>query len=249
MLNKELPIIYQDENYVAISKPAGLLVHRSFLDSSEKRVALQLLRDQIQKTVYPVHRLDRPTSGVLVFALSSQAAQLLSQEFSEKRVQKKYLAIVRGIPPGQVTINYPLKEELDPIADKKARLDKPAQEAITHIETLANIELPFQVDRYPSSRYALVCARPETGRKHQIRRHLRHLGHPIIGDINHGVGKHNRFFAEHFQCKRLLLACTELTFTQPFTQTSLTLKAPLCEDFKQLLKKLQWIHLLESASL
>lgn len=237
-----LEILYQDSDYVAINKPSGLLVHRTDLARFETEFALQILRDQLGQSVYPVHRLDRPTSGVLIFALSSESAKCLAEEFSEKRVKKKYLAVVRGRSPEFCVVNHPLKEELDAIADKKARQDKPAQEAVTDVKTIATVELPFRIDRYPSTRYSLVCAIPHTGRKHQIRRHMKHLNHPIIGDVNHGVGKHNRFFREQFQNQRLLLACTEISFHHPKTKQDVSIRAPLTRDFKEILEKLGWSH-------
>ncbi len=235
-----LEILYQDDDYVAVNKPSGMLVHRTNLARFETEFALQILRDQIQKTVYPVHRLDRPTSGVLIFALSPSAANALATEFSEKRVSKKYLAVVRGKAPESCTVDHPLKEELDPISDKMARLDKPAQEAVTDIERVATVELPYCVDRYPTSRYSLVRAVPRTGRKHQIRRHLKHLNHPIIGDVNHGVGKHNRLFREEFKNQRLLLACTEISFRHPHHNEDVVIRAPLSKDFQLILEKLGW---------
>lgn len=238
----ELMILFQDDDLVAIRKPAGLLVHRTDLVPHESAAAMTILRDQIGQKVYPVHRLDRPTSGVLIFAKNSEAAQLLSEQFFFRKVDKKYLAVVRGTPPKTCVIDYPLKEELDKISDKKVRADKPAQDAITKIRTLATIELPVQVDRYPTSRYSLVEAQPQTGRKHQIRRHLRHLGHPIVGDVNHGVGKHNRFFAERYQTRRLLLTCTEISVDHPRTGQKLRIQSPLCEDFHKLLSELGWVY-------
>lgn len=236
----KLEILYQDDHYVAVNKPSGMLVHRTSLARFETEFAMQILRDQIGQLVYPVHRLDRPTSGVLIFALSTEAATLLSNEFSEKRVEKKYMAVVRGRVRANCTVDHPLKEELDPIADKMARTDKPAQEAVTDFEALATVELPLRVDRYPTSRYSLVRAVPRTGRKHQIRRHLKHLNHPIIGDVNHGVGKHNRLFREHFQNQRLLLACTEVSFVHPVSGAAVVIHAPLSEDYRLVLQKLGW---------
>lgn len=235
-----LPILYQDDDLVVINKPSGLLVHRSAIDRQATEFALQMVRDQLGKRVYPVHRLDRPTSGALVFAFSSAGARQLATEFSEGRVAKTYLAIVRGTPPDEAIIDYALQEELDAKADAWARTDKPSQPAVTVISTLATIEFPVKVDKYPSSRYALVKAQPKTGRKHQIRRHLRHMGHPIIGDVAHGSGKHNRFFRETFQINRLLLACTELSFLHPRAHKMMIVKAPLSEDFQALVERMGW---------
>lgn len=235
-----LPILYQDPDLVVVNKPAGLLVHRTLLDRNETKFALQQVRDQVGARVYPVHRLDRPTSGALVFAMSPENARTLSLAFADQRVEKSYLAVVRGVPPQKTLINYPLKEELDAICDSQANPLKAAQSAISEVERLASVELPIQVDRYPTSRYSLVRVIPKTGRKHQIRRHLRHLGHPIIGDVTHGVGKHNRFFAESYGNRRLLLACTEISFRHPMRDEVVRVKAPLCERFESLLRSLGW---------
>ncbi len=235
-----ISIIFQDQYLIAVNKPAGILVHRTKMNFGETESVVNSLRDQLGAQVFPVHRLDKPTSGTLVFALSSDIARIMQTEFVERRVHKKYLAIVRGYVKEDITIDYPLKEELDRIADKKARQDKPAQEAITKIKVLAQIELPFEVDKYPTSRYSLVLATPITGRKHQIRRHLRHINHPIIGDTTHGAAKHNKFFENEFKIKRLLLACTELSFIHPKTNLQMNIQATLPDDFKNLMIKLNW---------
>ena len=150
---------------MAIHKPSGLLVHRSAIDRHETRFAMQMLRDQIGQHVYPVHRLDKPTSGILLFALNSDVARELSQAFAAQEINKEYLAVVRGYTPLSGTIDYALKEKLDKITDKKSRPDKPPQSAVTHFERLGTIELPFSVDRYPKSRYSLVRAKPENRKK------------------------------------------------------------------------------------
>ncbi len=196
-LSEQLPIIYQDKYLVAINKPSGLLVHRSMIDRHETRFAMQMVRDQIGQRVYPLHRLDKPTSGVLLFALSPEVAKLAGEQFQQHSVSKSYLAIVRGVTDEKGLIDHALREQLDKITDRKAQKDKPAQDAITHYRRLADIELPVCIDRYPTSRYSLLQLTPETGRKHQIRRHLKHISHPIIGDAKHGKGKHNRYFARH----------------------------------------------------
>ena len=220
-----LDIIYQDDCLVAVNKPSGLLVHRSMIDRHETRFALQLVRDQIGQRVYPLHRLDKPTSGVLLFALSPDMAREMGKQFEANQVKKTYLAVVRGFAPDSGVIDHALKEQLDKMTDRKARLDKPPQEAVTEFRCLAQVELPIAIDRYPQSRYSLVEAKPRTGRKHQIRRHMKHIAHPIIGDAKHGKGRHNRYFAEHFDANRLLLACTEMEVQHPITGENLLLKA------------------------
>lgn len=230
-----LEIVYEDEHYVVIDKPAGLLVHRSWIASEAREFALQMLRDQIGQRVYPVHRLDRPTSGLLVFARSAAAAQRLADAFAERRVHKVYHAVVRGYAPAEGEIDYALKEELDKIADAQADQDKPAQPAYTQFRCLAQVELPVAVGkRYATSRYSLVELHPRTGRKHQLRRHLAHIRHPIIGDANHGDNRHNRFFRDELEIRRLLLAATGLAFTQPYSGELIELKLALPRELRWL---------------
>jgi tRNA pseudouridine65 synthase len=235
-----LEIVYQDDYLVAINKPAGLLVHRSNIDRHETRFALQLLRDQLGQHVYPLHRLDKPTSGVLLFALSTDIARDVSSQFSNNLIDKTYLAVLRGWCPSAGKIDHPLKQQLDKMTDRKARRDKPPQSAFTDFKQLATVELPFEVDRYPQSRYSLVEAYPKTGRKHQLRRHFKHISHPIIGDPKHGKSSHNRFFQQQFDCHRLLLSCTQLSFKHPVSQERLIIKAELDENFSRLNKKIGW---------
>ncbi|WOJ96980.1 pseudouridine synthase [Congregibacter brevis] len=238
--------MYRDNDLVVINKPAGLLVHRSNIDRHETRFALQLLRDQIGQHVFPVHRLDKPTSGLLVFALSPRMAKILSGQFEQREVVKEYLAVVRGYAPLEGEINHALKEKHDRISDAQAEVGKPAQAALTHYRRLAQIEWPEAVDRYPQARYSLVQLCPRTGRKHQLRRHMKHIGHPIIGDANHGKGVHNRFFAEKLGCSRLLLACTGLDFDHPVSGAPLRLRAEPGTMFEQLLTKFGWLEALST---
>ncbi len=240
MPDDALEIVYADDHLVAINKPPGLLTHRSAVARQETRFAMQLLRDQLRQRVFPVHRLDKPTSGVLLFALSSHGARLVSEQFARREVQKEYLAVVRGISPAEGVITHPLKEKLDKMTDGKAFRDKPAQDAETHYRRLAQLELAVRVDRYPQTRYSLVHLEPKTGRKHQLRRHMKHLGHPIVGDSTHGKGVHNRFFANHFDCRRLLLACTAITLPHPATGSPLTIRARPGEAFERILREFGW---------
>ncbi len=243
---EQLAIIYQDEHLVAINKPSGLLVHRSPIDRHETRFALQLLRDQIGQRVYPVHRLDKPTSGVLLFGLSSQIARQLSEQFQQRSVEKKYLAVTRGYCPEAGCIDYPLLQKLDKLETKRRDIVRPAQDARTDFRRLGTVEIPIEVDRYPQSRYSLVELRPHTGRRHQLRRHMKHIGHPIIGDAKHGKGVHNRFFKSHFGCGRLLLACTAMVVQHPISEHTLSLQAPLDDEFRQLLQDCEWLELIAS---
>ncbi|MFD1007756.1 MULTISPECIES: tRNA pseudouridine(65) synthase TruC [Oceanisphaera] len=236
-------IIYEDEFLVAINKDAGLLVHRSWLDKGETRFAMQLTRDAVGCHVFPVHRLDRPTSGVLLFAKSAAVARLLTEAFTEHRVSKQYVAVVRGFMPELGTLDYALSFQPDAIADKFADLDKPPQPAITHWQSLAQIELPFAVSKkHSTSRYSLVRLIPETGRKHQLRRHMAHLFHPIVGDTSHGDGRHNRFFREQYNCQRMLLHASRLSLTHPVTGKALQLDAELDADWQHILEEFNWLN-------
>ena len=234
-----LEIVFQDEALVAINKPSGLLVHRSAIDRHETRFALQLLRDQLGQRVFPVHRLDKPTSGLLLFGLNSDAAAALAGQFEQRLVDKHYLAVVRGYCPEQGVIDHPLRDKPDS-APRNRGTARPAREARTRFRRLATVELPYAVDRYPSSRYSLVSLTPLTGRRHQLRRHMKHLGHPIIGDAKHGKGVHNRFFKLRFGCSRLLLACTGLAFDHPVSGERMQLAASPGIDFDHLLDTFGW---------
>lgn len=237
---EECELIYRDDFLVAINKPPGLLVHRSAIDRHETRFALQMVRNQIGQHVYPVHRLDKPTSGVLLFALSSELARIVSQQFAAGTVRKKYLSVVRGYAPPEALIDHALKVQLDRIADRDSRRDKPPQEAVTQLRRLATVEIPIAVDRYPQTRYSLVELTPETGRKHQLRRHMKHIGHPIIGDAKHGKGVHNRFFQNEYGCHRLLLACVGLEIVHPDSAQPLLLRAPVESSFQGVLEAFGW---------
>jgi len=221
-----LEIVYQDESLVAINKPAGLLVHRSRLDVHATEFALQRLRDQIQQPVFPVHRLDRPTSGVLLFALDPKIAAAVAKQFEQRTVEKTYRAIVRGFLPEQGEWDEPLVEKHDP---------QFAREQCW--------EIPYSAGKYPTSRYSLVTIRPLTGRKHQIRRHFNHMAHPIIGDTTYGDRRHNRLFAEQVGYKRLLLAATQLTLIHPVSGSRFTIVAGTGQEFEKAIAKLDQLRL------
>ena len=238
VLGLDLPILYQDEQLIAVHKPNGLLVHRSWIDPHETRFALQLVRDMIGQHVYPVHRLDRPTSGVLLFAKQAESAALVAEQIRLHQVRKHYLAVVRGYAPESGFIDHPLKPKFDKFADANRQEEQAEQDAQTQFQRLATVELPVSVDKYPSTRYSLMHLEPITGRKHQLRRHLKHLHHPIIGDPKYGKSSHNRFFAEHFGCSRLLLAAVRLELTHPMSGATLVINAPLAEDFFALVERL-----------
>lgn len=198
-----LRVLYVDDALVAIDKPAGLLVHASTLDAHEHRNARTLLEAQLATPLWTVHRLDKATSGVLVFARSRDVARTLGAAFEGGMVAKRYLALVRGWPPLEGTIDYPLARDPELPAAGQPRLP-----AVTRYRLLVCHEWPFADGRHASSRYALVEVEPLSGRRHQIRRHFKHLAHPLIGDSTHGKGAHNRAVAQWLGISRLWLhAC------------------------------------------
>lgn len=235
-----LEILYQDEYLVAINKPSGLLVHKSPIDKHETQFALQMVRDQIGQYVYPIHRLDKPTSGVLLFALDAQMAQTMSLLFRASQVHKEYIAVVRGFTEDESLIDYPLKQMLDTKEQKKKGITKEVQEAQTAYKRMATVELPFPVSRYPVARYSLVKLYPKTGRKHQLRRHMKHIFHPIVGDTKHGRGEHNTLFREKYACHRLLLHSNRISFTHPVRKEKLVIDATLDATWKRLFKGFGW---------
>ncbi|MGD2082216.1 MAG: pseudouridine synthase, partial [Chromatiales bacterium] len=219
----------RDDHYVAVDKPPGVLVHRSAL-SRDRIFVLQRLRAQLGKRLYPIHRLDRATSGVLVFGLTPEAAAALAGEFRAGRISKTYLAVVRGHPDAEGVVDRPVRD----------RDDGRQAEARTRYRRLATAELAVAVTRYPTSRYALVEACPETGRRHQLRQHFKHIFHPVIGDTTYGEGRHNRFFRERFGVHCLLLRARGLSFTHPKTGRGVHIRAEPGEDWLLIARGLGW---------
>jgi tRNA pseudouridine65 synthase len=231
-MNNPLTEIYRDDWLLVVHKPAGLLVHRSPIDPHETEFALQYAREMNGgEYVYAVHRLDRPTSGLLVFARDQATASTLGKAFMSGDVRKRYLAMVRGWAPEAGVIDHPLREEDPHGGDAEGAV----REALTRYKRIATTEIPVAIEGYGSSRYSLVELFPETGRRHQLRRHMKHISHPIIGDANHGRGRHNRYFAERFGFGRLMLAATGIAFEHPFTHEPLALSKPPEASFMQVL--------------
>lgn len=198
-------LLHADPACVAVDKPPGLLVHRSALDAHETRNALDLLRAQLGVPLWTVHRLDKATSGVLLFARSAEAARVLGGAFEGGQVHKRYLALVRGWPDAEGEIDHPLAR--DP---ERPSAGQPRVPAVTRWRVLARHEWPFGDGRHASSRYALVEVQPLSGRRHQIRRHFKHLAHPLVGDSTHGKGAHNRAVAAWLGVSRLWLHAWQL---------------------------------------
>jgi len=218
----KLAIIFQDGDLIAINKPNGLLVHRSNLAKDATEFAIQMLRNQVGLKVFPVHRIDRKTSGVLIFAFNVDINAKMQRQFTENNIKKKYLAIVRGFTPDSGTIDYPLIKENGIL-----------QEAITTFRTLAKTELDIPLGEQSTSRYSLVEIIPETGRMHQIRRHFDHIFHPIIGDRPHGCNKQNKLFKEKWNMTTMLLHASEVRFLHPRSNLEILISAPLNEEFKR----------------
>ena len=232
----ELEIVYRDEYLVAINKPSGLLVHKSMIDTHEIYFAMKMLRDQIGAWVYPIHRLDKPTSGVLLFALDSHTAKLMSEQFKAQSIQKTYIAVVRGYIEEEGLIDYALSVKLDKIADKGLKaVQKEAQEAVTAFRRVHTVEIPFAVGKYAQTRYSLVELKPKTGRKHQLRRHMKHLSHHILGDTKYGRGEHNKMVREQYNCHRLMLHASSLECVHPYTKEKLIFKASVDETWMNFL--------------
>ncbi|RDE24702.1 hypothetical protein DV711_03695 [Motiliproteus coralliicola] len=243
-MNEQLDILYLDDDIVVIDKPSGLLVHRSPIDRRERRFALQLLRDQLGQRVYPAHRLDKPTSGLLVFGLHSDAASRLQQQFRDRRISKTYHAVVRGYLDDAGRIDSPLSDKREAIEKGGSDQVRPPQSALTEFRTVDRVELPIPLGRYSSSRYSWVELKPHTGRKHQLRRHMKQSAHHIIGDTRYGDGKHNQLFRDQFDNRRLLLFATQLCFEHPFeTGRWLQLDARVPAELQPLFDALSWSRL------
>jgi tRNA pseudouridine65 synthase len=226
-----LEILYQDEHVVAINKPHGLLVHRSPMAKDATEFALQKLRDQLNQQVYPVHRLDRKTSGVLLFALDPESLKLLSQQFEAGTINKTYLALLRGYTEDTGTIDYAITNDAGKV-----------QEAITHYKTLDKSEIDYPFGKHETSRYSLVEAKPETGRYHQLRKHFAHILHPIIADRAHGCNKQNRFFKATWDMTTMLLHAKSLTFDHPETGDRIKIEATIGSEFLRMMKLMEFDH-------
>jgi len=223
----QLEILYQDNHFVAINKPPGLLVHRTRIANEAVEFALQLLRDQINKHVYPIHRLDRKTSGVLLFALNEDILRRVQLMFANKQIKKTYLAIVRGFTEPEGKIDYTLRKE-------NGRFQK----AITRYQTLDRTEIDLPFGKHNTSRYSLLEIFPETGRHHQIRKHMAHIHHPILADRPHGCNKQNKLFKEKFGLMTMMLHASELQFAHPTSSKPLVIKAPLHYEFDRISREL-----------
>jgi len=236
--NVPVPILFEDDQIVAVAKPSGMFVHRSEADRSATEFVLQNVRDQLGRFAYPVHRLDRPTSGVLLLAKNPEAAALFATMFAERLIRKTYLALVRGHADDVGTINRPLVPSKGR-GDPKSEAQTTPKEAKTDYRTLERFEVPFASGQHATTRCSLVEAHPKTGRYHQIRRHLFAITHPVIGDSDHGDTKLNRMFQQRLGVTRLMLAAVCVEFVHPVTNRHVSIKCPPDESFANVIIRLR----------
>ena len=221
---RPIRILYRDESVVVVDKPCGLLVHPG-PEAPDRDTCLSRLRRQLGHYVYPCHRLDRGTSGALLLAFSPDHARRLFEDFAQRRIDKTYLAVVRG---------YQGHSDL-------RKVDHPVegQPAVSRVRELERFTMPFVVGRYPSARYSLVEVHPETGRTHQIRRHLKHLFHPIVGDKRYGDNLHNRWLEQLLGWRRMALAATRIAFPHPQDGRRIEVECPAALMFEALIERLR----------
>ena len=222
-------ILFEDERLVATWKPNRMLVHRTKLDYYERQNLRRWLADRLDQKVDPIHRLDKPTSGIVLFAKDVDALNHVKTQFLDHTVQKEYIALVRGYTEAQGEVEKPLQKEG---SDE-------AKEAFTAYETLYHVEVPIEVSRYPQSRYSLVNVKPRTGRFHQIRLHFSHLRHPILGDSKHGDRKHNHMFRDQLNLAPLFLHAHSLSFQHP-NGSAMKIHAPVPSHFLEIQRTWDW---------
>ncbi|MDG1331855.1 MAG: pseudouridine synthase [Crocinitomicaceae bacterium] len=224
----KLKVLFEDEYLIAIHKPGGLLVHRTKIAKDADEFALQILRDQIGQKVFPTHRLDRKTSGVLLFAKDEETNRSMQSQFMDQKVSKIYKAIVRGWTIDEGTIDYALTND-----------SGKTQYAITHYKTLKKSEIDLPNGKFSTARFSLLELKPETGRMHQLRKHLAHIFHPIIGDRPHGCNKQNKLFKKHFDMMEMMLHAEKLKFKHPKSGEDTLIQSECEGEFKRMFLELQ----------
>jgi tRNA pseudouridine65 synthase len=234
-------ILYRDAEILILNKPAGVPVHGSRILADQPETLLMMARELVGKVVFVVHRLDRPVSGAMIMTTDRPAQTGLGREFELRRAYKCYLAVVRGWTESSAVISHALQPPRD---DRKP--GSSARDAVTRYERIAQVEIPIPVPPYSSSRYSLLALYPETGRRHQLRRHMKHISHPIIGDTSYGRGEHNQMFRQNFGSGRLLLHSWSLTVQHPVSKERLHVQAPLDAAFSAIIEAFGWTGALES---
>jgi tRNA pseudouridine65 synthase len=238
-ITKPLTILYRDEHFVAVFKPAGLTVHRGRMTLPTEPVLLQSLRDQLNQFVYPIHRLDRPTAGLVLFALNSQAAAKMVDLFTTRQVTKHYQALVRGFAPDSFVVNRPLQQKYGEERDPESTADNPLQDALTEFATLRRYSVPWAVGKYEHTRLSLLEIKPHTGRWHQIRRHLNHEAFPVLGDHRHGDHRYNQELFARTGVYRMLLSSMRLDFRHPYSGELLSIMVGRGSQFDVVLEFLE----------
>jgi tRNA pseudouridine65 synthase len=225
-----IDILYQDDHFVAVNKRSGLVVHPTKL-APDAIAVLPSLRKQMGCYVYPVHRIDRGTSGIVLFGLDSEVASRIGELMRSREVEKTYLALLRGYAEYEGRIDYAIEDT----ARENGR-----QESVTDYWRLSQVEIPYEVGPYQTSRYSLVMAKPLTGRRHQIRKHFAHLSHPVIGDTTYGDGDHNKLFRKAFRVSRLVLMASALEFEHPYTGEPVKVTCPIPKSIRDLFERFGW---------
>jgi tRNA pseudouridine65 synthase len=228
-------ILYQDEDLLVVNKPVGVPVHGSRILEGHPQTLLRQVRQETGSPVHAVHRLDRPVSGAILLTRDRACLAKMSRAFEERRILKNYLAVARGWTEDAGSIDHPL----GPVREDRKE-GSSARPAVTRFSTLARAELPIAVKPYASSRYSLLLLQPETGRRHQLRRHMKHQSHHLVGDTTYGKGEHNRMFRDHFACSRLLLHAWSLEFEHPENARTVRVNAPLDAAFESVIRQLGW---------
>lgn len=225
----ELTVLYEDDHLLIVDKPAGLLVHRTRI-AQDRTTCVELLEAQRGGRFFPGHRIDRGTSGVVVFSRDAETAGRLMEAFAAQAVRKTYRAVVRGWILEADEIDYAVRTSVD----------GPRKDAVSVYRPLGRIELPHPLGEHPTVRYTLVEVAPQTGRWHQIRQHMKHLNHPVIGDTRHGDARHNRLWRAEYGVHRMLLHAERIVLPHPVTGAELTVTAPFDADFARVLRDFPW---------
>lgn len=224
-------IIFEDETIIVVNKPNNVLIHNSYYARNIKDATiLELLQEQLGFPLYPVHRLDRKTSGVLLLAKQKQNVAIFQELFNSNTIEKTYIGIVRGFIEEPKIINTPVKNPDTQIYKDAETLCKPLQKVLLNIP----------VHPYETSRYSLVELKPSTGRMHQLRIHMNKISHPLVGDYKYGDRFHNRMFENKFDCHNMFLHAISLTFKHPLTRQNIEVKAKIPEDWVKIMKKFEW---------
>jgi tRNA pseudouridine65 synthase len=229
-----LDIIFEDQFIICVNKPNNMVVHHAYhsRNVADEMALLQLIQAEKGIKVYPIHRLDRKTSGIILLAKETIHVSKFQELFTNNEIEKTYYGVVRGFSPESKIIDSPVK-------GRDASIHK---DALTYLKTLEQIVLEIPVKPYDSSRYSLVELKPKTGRMHQLRVHTNKISHPLIGDIKYGDKNHDLMFEENFGWKNMFLHAGHLKFKHPFSEEVLILKANFPKDWISLFEEFNWTN-------